>query len=181
MRRPRPKTVKRRIDAAIDHLAQYGFAEPQIRNIINNLLQLALYGRDGWVFLEEESYRMVLNRLLEEQAQQDQKQEAAAAEEASPQNCMEVSRVHGEAPNESRSALELQASANSSPPPEYVLPMPPAKGPPCAGPPCYGWISEESETESEPEDGEMLSHAGPVIFAKKDIPNPVETLPSKRK
>ena len=42
MRRPRPKRVKRRIDAAIDHLAQYGFAEPQIRNIINNLLQLAV-------------------------------------------------------------------------------------------------------------------------------------------
>ena len=110
-----------------------------------------------------------------------QKQEAAAAEEASPQNGMEVSRVHGDAPNESQSALEVQASANSSPPPEHVLPMPPAKGPPCAGPPCYGWISEESETESEPEDGEMLSDAGPVIFAKKDIPNPVETLPSKRK
>jgi hypothetical protein len=110
-----------------------------------------------------------------------QKQEAVAAEEASPQNGMEVSRVHGGAPNESRSALELQASANSSPHLKYVLPVPPAKGPPCAGPPCYGWISEESETESEPEDGEMLSDAGPVIFVKKDIPNPVEKLPSKRK
>ena len=57
-----------------------------------------------------------------------QKQEAAAAEEASSQNGMEVSRVHGEAPNESRSALEVQASANSSLPLEYVLPVPPAKG-----------------------------------------------------
>jgi hypothetical protein len=27
----------------------------------------------------------------------------------------------------------------------------------------------------------MLSDAGPVIFVKKDIPNPVEKLPSKRK
>ena len=97
-----------------------------------------------------------------------QKQEAAAAEEASPQN-------------ESHSALELQASPNSSPRLECVLPLPSAKGPPRARPPCYGWISEESETESEPEDGEMLSDAGPVIFVKKDIPNPVEKLPSKRK
>jgi len=102
-------------------------------------------------------------------------------EEASPQNGMEVSRVHGDAPNESQSALEVQASANSSPPLEYVLPVPPAKGP-CAGPPCYGWISEESDTESEPEDGEMLSDvARPIIFPKKDVPNPVETLPPKRK
>ncbi|XP_066325510.1 uncharacterized protein [Miscanthus floridulus] len=164
MGRPRPKRGERRIDAAIDHLAQYGFAKPQIRKIINNLLQL--YGRDGWVFLEEGSYRVVLDKLLEEQTQEDQKQEAAAAEEAPPpQNGMEVARVHGEALDESRSALELQASPNSSPPLECVLPLAPAR-PPRARPPCYGWISEESGTESEPEDGEMLS---------------VETLPSKRK
>jgi len=111
-----------------------------------------------------------------------QKQEAAAAEEASPQNGMEVSCVDGEASNESQSAFERQASPNSSPPLEYVLPLPPAKGPPRARPPCYGWISEESDTESEPEDGEMLSDvARPIIFPKKDVPNPVETLPPKRK
>ncbi|KAG0548584.1 hypothetical protein BDA96_01G178900 [Sorghum bicolor] len=161
MGRPRPKRGERRIDAAIDHLAQYGFAKPQIRKIINELLQL--YGKDGWVFLEEGSYRVVLDKLLEEQMQEDQKQEAAAAEEASPQN-------------ESHSALELQASPNSSPRLECVLPLPSAKGPPRARPPCYGWISEESGTESEPEDREILSDV-----PKNDIPNPVETLPSKRK
>ncbi|PWZ58359.1 hypothetical protein Zm00014a_001492 [Zea mays] len=181
MGRPRPKRGERRIDAAIDHLSQYGFAKPQIRKIINNLLQL--YGKDGWLFLEEASYRVVLDKLLEEQAQDDQKQEAAAAEEASPpQNGMEVALVHDEAPNGSQSALELQASPNSSPPLECVLPLAPAKGPPRARPPCYGWISEESGSDSEPEDREMLSDvARPVIFPKKDIPNPVETLPSKRK
>ncbi|ONM06935.1 hypothetical protein ZEAMMB73_Zm00001d033190 [Zea mays] len=145
MRRPRPERGERRIDAAIDHLAQYGFAKPQIRKVINDLLQT---------------------------------QEAAAAEEALPQNGMEVSRVNGEAPNEPPSTLELQASPSSSP----LLLVPPAKGPPCARTPCYGWISEESESESESEDGEMLSDVtGPVIFAKKDIPNPVGTLPSRRK
>ncbi|CAD6213607.1 unnamed protein product [Miscanthus lutarioriparius] len=75
MRRPRPKRGERRIDAATDHLAQYGFAKPQIRNVIHDLLQL--YGRDGWVFLEEGSYPMVLNRLLEEQAQQDQDEDGS--------------------------------------------------------------------------------------------------------
>jgi len=30
---------------------------------------IKLYGRDGWVFLEEGSYRVVLDKLLEEQGQ----------------------------------------------------------------------------------------------------------------
>lgn len=104
-----------------------------------------------------------------------QKQKAAAAEEASPQTGMEVSQVHDKAPNESESPLELQASPNSSPTLECVMPLPPAR-PPRTRRPCYGWISEESETESEPEDREILSDV-----PKKNIPNHVETLPSKRK
>ncbi|OEL22831.1 hypothetical protein BAE44_0016150 [Dichanthelium oligosanthes] len=244
---PRPRRGERRIDAAIDHLAQYGFPKLQIRKIINGLLQqrnhidfvprergilltssvhnasmIQLYGRDGWVFLEEGSYRIVLEKLLEEQAQLEvnssilisicvllacilhhscayspkpkhvkflsglafyAEQEAAAADEASPENDMEVSPpVLSEALTESQPALEPQASHNSSPPREHALPPPPATGAAHARLPCYGWISEESETESELEDGEMFSYVPrPSISPKKDIPNPVETLPSKRK
>ncbi|PUZ70016.1 hypothetical protein GQ55_2G185500 [Panicum hallii var. hallii] len=179
MGRPRPRRGERRIDAAIDHLAQYGFPRPQIRKIINNLLQL--YGRDGWVFLEEGSYRVVLDKLLEEQGQLDKQEEAA--DKATPENDIEVSRaVHSEAPTESQSALEQQASPNSLPPQEHVLPLPPATRAAPARLPCYGWISEESETESELEDGEMLSDVPrPASIPQKDVPNPAETLPSKRK
>nr|CAB3456629.1 unnamed protein product [Digitaria exilis] len=63
----RPRRGERRIDAAMDHLAAYGFPKPQIRKVINDLLQL--YGRDGWAFLEDGSYRVVLEKLLEEQTQ----------------------------------------------------------------------------------------------------------------
>ncbi|PUZ70017.1 hypothetical protein GQ55_2G185500 [Panicum hallii var. hallii] len=149
MGRPRPRRGERRIDAAIDHLAQYGFPRPQIRKIINNLLQ---------------------------------KQEEAA-DKATPENDIEVSRaVHSEAPTESQSALEQQASPNSLPPQEHVLPLPPATRAAPARLPCYGWISEESETESELEDGEMLSDVPrPASIPQKDVPNPAETLPSKRK
>lgn len=110
-----------------------------------------------------------------------QKQQAAAADEASLQKDMEVSpAVHSEALTESQSAVEPQAFPNSSPPREHVLP--PAKGAARARPPCRGWISEESDTESELEDGEMISHAQRPFFSKKDIPNPAESLPySKRK
>nr|CAB3452866.1 unnamed protein product [Digitaria exilis] len=67
MGRPKLKSGERRIDAAIDHLAPYGFPKPQIRKVINDLLKL--YGRDGWAFLEDGSYRVVLEKLLEEQTQ----------------------------------------------------------------------------------------------------------------
>ena len=96
---------------------------------------------------------------------------------------MEVSQaVHSEVPTESQSTLEQQASPNSLPPQKLVLPVPPATRAARARPPCYGWISEESETESESEDEEMLSD-GPrlTIIPQKDVPNPAETLPSKRK
>ncbi|OEL16891.1 hypothetical protein BAE44_0022090 [Dichanthelium oligosanthes] len=181
----RPRTGERRIDAAIDHLAQYGFPKLQIRILtssVHDASMIQLYGRDGWVFLEEGSYRVVLEKLLEEQAQLE-KQEASAADEASPKNDMEVSPpVLSEALTESQPALEPQASHNSSPPLEHVLPPPPATGAARARLPCYGWISEESETDSELEDGEMLSDVPrPAISPKKDIPDPVETLPSKRK
>ncbi|KAF8675254.1 hypothetical protein HU200_047927 [Digitaria exilis] len=219
MGRPKLKSGERRIDAAIDHLAPYGFPKPQIRKVINDLLKL--YGRDGWAFLEDGSYRVVLEKLLEEQTQLEvnslpfptrppvslfflvqyyttvwytllshcstdplihKKQEAAAVEEASPENDMEVSRVHSDAPTESWSALESQASPNSSLPQEHVLPVPPATGAARTRRPCYGWISEESETESESEDGEMISNAVRLaIIMEKDIPKPAETLPSNRK
>jgi hypothetical protein len=52
MGRPRPKRGERRIDAAIDHLAQYGFAKPQIRKIINELLQVAVSPLAQKSFLE---------------------------------------------------------------------------------------------------------------------------------
>nr|BAD16228.1 hypothetical protein [Oryza sativa Japonica Group] len=74
----RPGRGQRRIDAAIDHLSEYGFPRPIIRQTINELLADTLYGRNGWVFLEEGSYRIVVDRLLEKQANQQEQQEEDA-------------------------------------------------------------------------------------------------------
>jgi hypothetical protein len=93
----------------------------------------------------------------------------------SPENHVQVSGVKNVAPfNKSHSALEPQDSHNSSPSFEPVLPMlPSGQAAPerLVRPPCYGWISEESDTESEPEDGE-------VPF---EIPISRESLPFKRR
>ncbi|CAL5080372.1 unnamed protein product [Urochloa decumbens] len=179
----RPKKGERRIDAAIDHLAQLGFPKPRIRKTINDLLKV--YGKDGWMFLEEGSYEVVRDQLLDEQEQLEKQAAAAAAataaaDEASLENDMEVSEaMHSEAPSEPRSALEPQASPDSSFPQGHVLPLPPAAR---LRPPCRGWISEESDTESEIEDEEMISDAPRLsISPKRDILNPARTLPSKRK
>ncbi|CAM0144602.1 unnamed protein product [Urochloa decumbens] len=176
----RPKKGERRIDAAIDHLAQLGFPKPRIRKTIDDLLKV--YGKDGWMFLEEGSYEVVRDQLLDEQEQLEKQAAAAAAaaDEASLENDMEVSEaMHSEAPSEPRSALEQQASPNSSFPQGHVLPLPPA---PRIRLPCRGWISEESDTESEIEDEEMISDAPRLsISPKRDVPNPAGTLPTKRK
>ncbi|CAO2169047.1 unnamed protein product, partial [Urochloa humidicola] len=169
----RPKRGERRIDAAIDHLAEQGFPKPRIRKAINELQKV--YGQNGWMFLEEASYDVVRNKLLDEQ---EQLEKQAAADEASPANDMEVSQeVHSEALSEPQSALE-QASPNNSFPQE--LPPPPAAR---ARPPCHGWISEESDTESEIEENEEVISGAPrpAISPIKDVPNPAGTLPSKRK
>jgi len=180
MGRRRPKKKEGRIDGIIDNLAQYGFPRPQIRKTVNSLLQL--YGRDGWLLLEDGSYRVVLDKLLEEQEQLE-KQEAAVVDKATPENDMEVSQaVHSEAPTESQPTLEQQASTNSLPPQEHVLLLPPATRAAPARLPCYGWISEEYDTDSESEDEEMLSDGQRLaIIPQKDAPNPAETLPSTRK
>ncbi|KAL6639708.1 hypothetical protein ACP70R_022530 [Stipagrostis hirtigluma subsp. patula] len=199
MVRPRPRRGERRIDAAIDHLAGYGFPKPNIRKTINNLLQL--YGRDGWVFLEEGSYRVVLEKLLEDQQEeqgQKQKQQIAAEDEASPEDDMQISQEHIEAPTASNTVPE-KAKPLGSPDkplaPEPIPPLPPAPGPiqtlPPASdtapirPPCYGWISE-SETESESGSEEMHSDKQkevnvPSPIFEKNVPRPVESLPSRRK
>ncbi|TVU10811.1 hypothetical protein EJB05_44363 [Eragrostis curvula] len=217
----RPKRGGRRIDAAIDFCAGLGFHRTQIRRVINDLLSPSMYGREGWVFLEEAQYTVVLDKLLEEQAQpkqdqiskwcvpfimqqqeaasgnealpenEGQQQEVAAGNEAlpendvqvspenhmqvSPENHMHVSGVQNKAPtNISQSVREKQASHNGSAFLEPVVPLPtaaqtaPAKP---VRPPCHGWISEESESESELEAGEVLP----------DIPSTSERLPPRRR
>ncbi|KAF7815887.1 GDSL esterase/lipase [Senna tora] len=60
----RRKVGLRRIDAALDHLSAMGFPRVLVRKTVNKLLKVY----DGeWVFLEEASYRVVIEAILEEQ------------------------------------------------------------------------------------------------------------------
>ncbi|KAG9141521.1 hypothetical protein Leryth_019048 [Lithospermum erythrorhizon] len=59
----RPKKGMCRMDAALDHMRPLGFSNQDIRAAVKDLLKV--YGDDGWVFLEEGAYKILLDTLLE--------------------------------------------------------------------------------------------------------------------
>ncbi|XP_057483624.1 uncharacterized protein LOC130770259 isoform X2 [Actinidia eriantha] len=66
---PRGRPRKRRLmrmDAAVDHMGLYGFPEELVRGSVKNLLK-EYGGDDGWPFIEENGYMVLLNDILKEQ------------------------------------------------------------------------------------------------------------------
>ncbi|WCJ19814.1 hypothetical protein M5689_002088 [Euphorbia peplus] len=65
-----PRVRLKRIDAAIDAVRPMGFSEPLIRKTVRNLLKT--YGGDeGWPFIEEFSYKLLIDSILEEAEEKD--------------------------------------------------------------------------------------------------------------
>ncbi|XP_026427591.1 uncharacterized protein LOC113323487 [Papaver somniferum] len=62
-----PKKKLTRYDAAYDHLGRggLGFTKKVIRKKIDSLLKV--YGDEGWVFIEDGAYKLLIDCLLEEQ------------------------------------------------------------------------------------------------------------------
>ncbi|KAG8644901.1 uncharacterized protein LOC110624570 isoform X2 [Manihot esculenta] len=66
LRRRAQKVGLKRIDAALDALRSMGFLEALVRRTVRNLLKV--YGGDeGWSFIEENSYGLLIDSILEEQ------------------------------------------------------------------------------------------------------------------
>ncbi|TVU10793.1 hypothetical protein EJB05_44342 [Eragrostis curvula] len=164
----------RRIDAAIDHFKDKGYEVRIIRSAVAALLKVYGIGPASWPFLEEDSYHAVQEKLFEmegeekqkqlllEDHQADQMEEQHQQQEADvailPENNLQVSIVHDMAPTvipSQLSAIEQRASPNISPCLEPLLSLPPATQEAPVRPPTYGWISDESDSESELEDGEI--------------------------
>ncbi|KAJ9160303.1 hypothetical protein P3X46_025716 [Hevea brasiliensis] len=61
--RGRTKKGQMRMDAALDAMMSYGFPEELIVTTVKELLDV--YGMDGWPFIEEASYRVLLDSILE--------------------------------------------------------------------------------------------------------------------
>ncbi|CAN6172049.1 unnamed protein product [Urochloa humidicola] len=172
-----------RIDAAVEHFVAMGFAARDVRSAVEALLKELGGAAAGWPVLEEGSYRVVQEMLLEkeqeevtlllEAAGEPQQPEVAAVNETSPEHDMQTSQVYNEPPPETNSVLEksMIPSPNKSPVHEALLLFPTATSTGRLRPPTHGWISTESESESESDDGEILS----------TVQDSAESLLSKRK
>ncbi|KAI3734354.1 hypothetical protein L6452_13822 [Arctium lappa] len=54
-----------RMDAALDQMSSFGFSRQLVRKTVRNLLKL--YGDEGWILIEEDGYKVLLDVLLDEQ------------------------------------------------------------------------------------------------------------------
>lgn len=59
------------MDAALDAMTPYGFPNKLVRRTVDQLLKV-YGGNDGWVFIEDAAYTLLINTLLEQQQQEDQ-------------------------------------------------------------------------------------------------------------
>ncbi|KAJ8554393.1 hypothetical protein K7X08_025071 [Anisodus acutangulus] len=64
-RSKRPKLGLRRMDAALDAMGLLGFSHPIVRKSIKDLLKV--YWDEGWIFIEEGAYKLLIETILDKQ------------------------------------------------------------------------------------------------------------------
>ncbi|KAK9283815.1 hypothetical protein L1049_012069 [Liquidambar formosana] len=78
--RGRPRKVGlRRMDAAIDAMKLLGFPKELVEKKVKNLLKV-YDGDQGWVFIEEDSYKLLIETILEEQEKDSSKDDSSNEE-----------------------------------------------------------------------------------------------------
>ncbi|KAJ9683781.1 hypothetical protein PVL29_016328 [Vitis rotundifolia] len=64
-RRRAKKVGLKRMDAAVENMRLLGFSDELVRSTIKRLLEV--YGDAGWLFIEEGSYKLLIDTILDEQ------------------------------------------------------------------------------------------------------------------
>ncbi|KAL6596909.1 hypothetical protein ACP70R_047043 [Stipagrostis hirtigluma subsp. patula] len=193
-RRGRPKKRDRRIDAAIDHFAAMGYAERDVTTVIAELLE-AYEGPEAWPFLEDGSYYVVQEALIEKQEQEEKQlllehnQEEEQEQQQPPQqqeaeNNMAILEVHnGELAEVEPAEEEVEDPMVIEPPAlETVAPLP-AAGTGGTRRPCYGWLSESDEDEEElacQQYEPRVPSPGDVLLCKRKQPEQMGSQPVNR-
>ncbi|GMI87251.1 hypothetical protein HRI_002394400 [Hibiscus trionum] len=172
--RGRPKKNTRK-DAAIDAMKQYGFDINVVRRTIKELLDV--YGEDGWPFIEDSAYKVLLEAILEkvvketgEGTSDSKKQvtEIASNGTALESACSVVNPVNlngldcASEPNQALRSLQLTNESGKDLPPvdaegsiKSHLTPPPSHDPPplqvsnstAKRRPYYGWICSDDEED----------------------------------
>ncbi|KAJ6797474.1 putative inactive histone-lysine N-methyltransferase SUVR1 [Iris pallida] len=73
-RRPRKTGGQQRIDAAYDALLPLGFSKQQVKQTIGRLLKDVYGGNEGWYFIEDAGYKLVIDTILEEQEEEKERE-----------------------------------------------------------------------------------------------------------
>ncbi|KAM0019648.1 putative [histone H3]-lysine(4) N-trimethyltransferase [Helianthus debilis subsp. tardiflorus] len=110
-----------RMDAALDHICKMGFSRPLVRKTVKDLLKV--YGEDGWMLIEEDAYKVLLDYILDEQeaAQtsnllKDASSSKVASEEVSIQENAIASLTHNAESNKNAlSSLNHNAESSEVP------------------------------------------------------------------
>ncbi|KAJ8458810.1 hypothetical protein OPV22_031736 [Ensete ventricosum] len=162
----RKKVGLKRIDAALDALLPYGFSKETICSTINKLLKV-YDDNAAWFLIEEGSYSLVIETILEEQKQEAREEGRAREEDMAPEVSSNVAHAEelvnwkdisctdpnqglehkvngGGRPNLTTREVE-PPSASSSGCHQYLsnqlVSLRPRRFP------CYGWISEDEDEE----------------------------------
>ncbi|XP_054796478.1 uncharacterized protein LOC129301879 isoform X2 [Prosopis cineraria] len=87
----------RRIDAALDAMLPYGFNERLVRETVNELLDV-YEGTQGWPFIEEHSYELLIETILSKQQISSEEKDDIAIGEGETVTSVDVpTRVNSEA------------------------------------------------------------------------------------
>ncbi|KAM0939053.1 putative WIYLD domain-containing protein [Dioscorea sansibarensis] len=122
------KVVSKKMGAALKVLTQFGFEKDAIVSTIKELIQ-EYGGEDGWVFIEDNGYQVVVDSILDRQNCEQKKDGKEVGESSSNPH------VEQHADNSGREHLHVQDP----------LPAMEMQDPKKRREPCYGWISEEEE------------------------------------
>ncbi|XP_042476613.1 uncharacterized protein LOC122058159 [Macadamia integrifolia] len=148
----RRKVGLTRMDAATDALCQLGFPKVLIRDTVKSLLKV--YGGDsGWVFIEEDTYKVVIEKILENEEkslpEKDEAQEADSIPIAGALTALEMETSDPYTAAETDADLPLlEGGASGMANSEEIQSLPctvdrprPKKNP------CYGWISSDDDMD----------------------------------
>ncbi|KAJ0984758.1 hypothetical protein J5N97_003114 [Dioscorea zingiberensis] len=117
------KVGSRKVDAAVKVLTQFGFQKDEVVSTIKDLIQE--YGGDeGWVFIEDNGYQVLVDSILDKQNYEEKKGGGDAGQSSKERHAHNYEReIHGQNPDVVRE-MEGQKKRRE---------------------PCYGWISEDEE------------------------------------
>ncbi|XP_050386521.1 uncharacterized protein LOC126802853 isoform X2 [Argentina anserina] len=76
-RRPSRPSQASRMAAAVEAMVEMGFEAKLVRQKVNRLLKEDLYGEEGWRFIEEASYSVLIDALAPDQTNGDENENAS--------------------------------------------------------------------------------------------------------